>query len=92
MSMLVWVMMAIALWHFTVYLPDRFLGGIVGAFLAGIVGAVVFGVIVNGFEVPGRTETDMIQAFIAIPGTAIGLGVAYWLGVRKEQQEAQEQA
>lgn len=92
MSALVWVMMAIALWHFTVYLPDRFIGGIVGAFLASIVGAMLFGFIVNGLEIPGRTDTDLIQAFIAIPGTMIGLGVAYWLGVRKEQQEAQEHA
>ena len=34
MSLLVWVMMGIAVWHFTVFLPDRFWGGIVGAFLA----------------------------------------------------------
>ena len=34
MSMLVWVMMGIAVWHFTVFVPDRFWGGIVGAFLA----------------------------------------------------------
>ena len=34
MGLLVWVMMGIAVWHFTVFLPDRFWGGIVGAFLA----------------------------------------------------------
>ena len=32
MSMLVWVMMGIAIWHFMVFVPDRFWGGIVGAF------------------------------------------------------------
>ena len=32
MAMVVWVMMGIAVWHFTVFLPDRFYGGIVGAF------------------------------------------------------------
>ena len=35
MAMVVWVMMGIAVWHFTVFLPDRFWGGIVGAFGAG---------------------------------------------------------
>ena len=29
---LVWVMMGIAVWHFAVFVPDRFWGGIVGAF------------------------------------------------------------
>ena len=38
MSMLVWVMMGIAIWHFTIFFPDRFYGGIVGAFLAAIFG------------------------------------------------------
>jgi|SRR5215211_1302760 len=34
MSVLVWVMVAIAFWHLAVLVPDRFWGGIVGAFLA----------------------------------------------------------
>lgn len=85
MAALVWVMMAIAIWHFMVFLPDRFWGGIVGAFLVAIVGAVVFGFLVNGLSVPGRTETDLIQAFVAIPGTLIGLGIGYFIGVRQEE-------
>jgi hypothetical protein len=32
LSVLVWAMIGIAVWHFTVFLPDRFWGGIVGAF------------------------------------------------------------
>ena len=31
MAMLVWAMMGIALWHFTIFIPDRFWGGIIGA-------------------------------------------------------------
>ncbi len=31
MGMLGWVMMGLAIWHFTIFLPDRFWGGIVGA-------------------------------------------------------------
>jgi uncharacterized membrane protein YeaQ/YmgE (transglycosylase-associated protein family) len=87
MAALAWVMMALAIWHFAVYLPDRFFGGIVGAFVASIIGAVVFGFIVNGFNVPGREDTDLIQAVIAIPGAMIGLGICYFIGVRREAAE-----
>ena len=38
--MFAWIMMGLALWHFTIFLPDRFWGGIVGAFLGALFGAV----------------------------------------------------
>ncbi len=43
MALLVWFMTGIALWHFTVFVPDRFWQGIVGAFLGAVVGAIVSG-------------------------------------------------
>ena len=43
MGMLAWVMMGLALWHFTIWLPDRYWGGIVGAFVGALLGAIVFG-------------------------------------------------
>jgi hypothetical protein len=86
MSLLVWVMMGIAVWHFTVFLPDRFLGGIVGAFLAAIAGAVVFGFVVSGLTVPAQSETGLVQALIAIPGSAIGLAISYAVGARSEEE------
>jgi hypothetical protein len=42
-SVLVWVLIGIALWHFTVLLPDRFHGGIIGAFLYAVAGALLTG-------------------------------------------------
>jgi hypothetical protein len=30
MSVFVWVMIGVALWHFSVLVPDRFYGGIIG--------------------------------------------------------------
>ena len=36
MALLVWVTTGVALWHFTVFLPDRFWGGIVGALLGAV--------------------------------------------------------
>jgi hypothetical protein len=86
MSLLVWVMMGIAVWHFTVFVPDRFWGGIVGAFLAAAVAAAIFGLIVNGGSVPAQDDTDVTQALIAIPGSAIGLALSYWYGARVDRQ------
>jgi hypothetical protein len=85
MSMLVWVMMAIAIWHFTIWLPDRFYGGIVGALLAAIAGSVLFGLAISGFTIPGRNDTHIGAALEAIPGSLIGLGASYAWGVLQER-------
>ena len=45
MAALVWFTTGVALWHFTVFLPDRFWGGIVGALLGAVVGAMITGAI-----------------------------------------------
>jgi hypothetical protein len=86
MSLLVWTMMGIALWHFTVFLPDRFWGGIVGAFLAATVAAGLFGFIANGATVPGSNDTDLVQAVVAVPGAVIGLALSYWYGARLDRE------
>jgi hypothetical protein len=85
MGALAWVMMGLALWHFTIWLPDRSWGGIVGAFLGALFGAVAFGLIVNGFEIPGRHDTTIATALEAIPGAVIGIGLVYAEGVRRER-------
>ena len=84
MGLLAWVMMAIALWHFTVFLPDRFWSGIVGAFLGAVVGAVFVGLAIHGFTIPGREETDVLTTLEAIPGTILGLAITWFIGVRQE--------
>ena len=86
MAMVVWVMMGIAVWHFTVWLPDRFWGGIVGAFVAAFLAAVIFGFLANGLSVPGQNDTDIVQALIAIPGSLIGLAISYWYGARMDRE------
>ena len=85
MGMLAWVMMGLAIWHFTIFLPDRFWAGIVGAFLGALVGAVVFGLIVNGGTVPGRHDTDILTALDAIPGALLGIAAVYLEGLRRER-------
>jgi len=86
MALVVFFMMGIALWHFTVFLPDRFWQGIVGAFIGAVIGSIVFGLIVQ--EISGKSlgDTDLSTALIAIPGTAIGLGVVYVIGIRSEER------
>ena len=85
MALLVWFMMGIALWHFTIFLPDRFWQGIVGAFLGATIGAVVFGGIVELAVGKGLGDTDVATALTAIPGDAIGLAIVYAIGIRQEQ-------
>jgi hypothetical protein len=84
MSMLVWVMMGIAIWHFMVFVPDRFWGGIVGAFVVATLGAALFGFIANGATIPGRNDTELVQALIAVPGALIALGASWLYGSRLE--------
>jgi ABC-type Fe3+ transport system permease subunit len=85
MALVVFFMMGIAIWHFTVFLPDRFWQGIVGAFIGAVIGSVVFGLIVQ--EISGKSlgDTDLSTALIAIPGTAIGLAIVYAVGLRSEE-------
>jgi ABC-type Fe3+ transport system permease subunit len=86
MALLVWFTMGISLWHFTVFLPDHFWQGIVGAFLGSVLGACLFGLIVELISGKGLGSTDLVTALTAIPGVAIGLGVVYLLGLRAEQR------
>ena len=90
MSMVVWVMMGIAIWHFAVFAPDRFYGGIVGAFLAAIAGAAIFGFLVSGLTVPGRNDTELVQALIAVPGAVAALALSWVYGSRTEGEHRPE--
>ena len=82
MAALVWVMVGLALWHFTVFLPDNFYGGIVGAFCGALIGSVLFGTLVN-LGIPGQHDTDLMTGVEAVPGALLGMGLMWWLGVRQ---------
>ena len=85
MAALVWFTMGVALWHFTVFLPDRFRGGIVGAFIGAAAGAMVTGAIAQIALGKSIGDTDIATALYAIPGTALGLIAVYFLGLRAER-------
>ena len=85
MAALVWVMVGLALWHFTVFLPDHFWSGIVGAFVGAVIGSFVFGLVIHGFTVPGQSDTDLLNALEAIPGAVLGMAVVWAIGLRQER-------
>jgi len=82
MAALVWFTMGIAIWHFTVFVPDRFWSGIVGAFIGAAIGAMVSGAIAQIAIGQGLGETDLATALYAVPGAVLGLAVVYAIGVR----------
>jgi hypothetical protein len=88
MGLLAWVMMGLALWHFTIWLPDRFWGGIVGACIGALIGAALVGFIIAGFDVPGRHATHLKTALEGIPGALIGMAIIYVEGIRRERAGA----
>lgn len=83
MAIFAWVMMGIALWHFAIWIPDRFWGGIVGTFVATMVGAVLVAWLINGFSVPSQDETTILTALEGVPGALLGAGLMYLEGVRR---------
>jgi ABC-type Mn2+/Zn2+ transport system permease subunit len=86
MALVVWFTMGIALWHFTVFLPDHFWQGIIGTFVGAVLGAVIFGLIVGAISGKSLGDTDLVTALTAIPGVAIGLGIVWLIGKRQEQR------
>jgi hypothetical protein len=87
MALLVWVMVGLAIWHGTVWLPDYFNGGIVGAFCAAVLGSVIFGLIVNLGSIPGESDTHLGTGLEAIPGAVLGIYLMWFLGVRQLRAE-----
>ncbi len=89
MGALVWIMVGLAIWHFTIFLPDHFWAGIVGAFLGALTGSFIFGLLISGFSVPGKDDTDLVTAVESIPGAVIGIALVYFVGVRQERLDEQ---
>ncbi len=84
MALLGWVMMGLALWHYTIFLPDRFWGGIVGALLGSLFGSVLLAFAIAGFHVPGEKGTTVAVVLYAVPGALIGIAAVYFEGARRE--------
>jgi hypothetical protein len=83
-SILVWAMVGMALWHFAVLVPDRFWGGIIGAFLAAVTGALVTGYALPEPGIPSANPPGISEALWAIPGSLLALIGSYLIGARRE--------
>jgi hypothetical protein len=84
MSVFVWAMVGIALWHFAILVPDRFYGGIIGAFLAAFAGGLLTGFLLPAPGVPLDNPPGVAEALWPIPGALLALGLSYWYGARRE--------
>ena len=89
MAALIWFTTGVALWHFTVFLPDRFWGGIVGALLGAVAGAMITGAIAQIVTGDSIGQTGIDTVLFAIPGTLAGLAVIYAIGIRQEEPLAE---
>ena len=84
MAALVWFTTGVALWHFTVFIPDRFWAGIVGALLGAVTGAMITGAAAQILTGDSIGQTGIETVLFAVPGTALGLAVVYAIGLRAE--------
>lgn len=80
MSIVVWFTVALALWHFTIFVPDRFWQGIIGALIGCLVGGMISGVVVELILGSGIGDTNAITFLAAVPGTLLGAWVIYRIG------------
>jgi uncharacterized membrane protein YeaQ/YmgE (transglycosylase-associated protein family) len=87
MSVFVWIMMGVALWHLAVLVPDRFYGGIIGSFIAAVGGALTSGFLLPEAGVPHHNPPGLEEALWPIPGSLLALVALYRYGIRREQDE-----
>lgn len=84
MALIVWITIGAAIWHFTVFFPDRFKGAIAGAFVAAVVGGVISGALVQLLMDRSLGETDMITVLAAVPGSIALLALDWVIGARED--------
>ena len=80
MSVVVWVMVGIAIWHFTVLLPDLCAGGRIGSFVTCVAGALASGYLLPTPGVPTSNPPGIQEALWPVPGTLMALAATYAYG------------
>lgn len=85
MSVFVWVMIGVAIWHFSVLVPDRFYGGVIGAFIAAVLGALCSGYLLPAPGIPPHNPPGLTVALWPIPGSIAALLGTYLYGARRER-------
>lgn len=85
MALLIWFTMGLSIWHFSVFVPDRFWGGIVGALLGSIFGAMVVGIAIHLAQSKAMNDVDIVTVFPGILGALLGLAAIYMIGIKKAE-------
>jgi hypothetical protein len=88
MSVLVWIMAGVGMWHLAVLVPDRFYGGVIGAFVAALAGALAAGFLLPSPGIPDRNPPGLQEGLWPLPGALLALAAAYWYGVRSDARPA----
>jgi uncharacterized membrane protein YeaQ/YmgE (transglycosylase-associated protein family) len=91
-SVFVWIMIGVAIWHLAVLVPDRFYGGIIGSFLASLTGALAAGFLLPAPGVPARNPPGLVEALWPIPGSLLALAALYRYGVYRERADQDRRA
>jgi hypothetical protein len=89
-SVLIWVMVGIAIWHFAVLVPDRFWGGIIGAFLAALLGAIASVYALPTPGIPLDNPPGWTKALSPVPGSLLALIASYRYGARLERTAGED--
>jgi hypothetical protein len=92
MSVFVWAMVGIALWHFTVLVPDKFYGGIIGAFLGALAGSLLTGYLLPSPGIPLDNPPGLSEALWPLPGAVAALALSYVFGARRQLRDARDTA
>jgi hypothetical protein len=79
-------MIGVALWHFSVLVPDRFYG-VIGALIAAVGGALASGYLLRSPGVPPHNPPGLTEALWPIPGSIIALLATYLYGARRERAQ-----
>jgi uncharacterized membrane protein YeaQ/YmgE (transglycosylase-associated protein family) len=87
-SVLVWAMVGLAIWHLAVLVPDKFTGGIIGAFLAAVAGALISGYVLPTPGIPTSNPPGLAEGLWPIPGAVAALVALYLHGARQEARIA----
>jgi len=87
MAVVVWITTGLALWHFSIFVPERFWQGIIGALIGALFGAVISGALIQIVLGNGINDTSVLTFLAAIPGTVAGVAVIYWIGTRTGEPE-----
>lgn len=81
MSLFVWVMIGVALWHLSVLVPDRFYGGIIGALIAAVAGAIASGYLLPSPGIPPHNPPGGHGGALADP--RVGARAPGYLPIRR---------